>query len=169
MDNKIEKMSSDAVLDSLIQLFGIALFVVLIIAYSTGEEYPHTHMMIGYAIAVLLAVSLFWLMVKLNDGHAPPKWYSPRAIKVGLQNASSLTKTLAYLFAILAALPLCALLIMLVTHSVWGTTRIDEMHEVAAYFAVGLIVPYVVMVSVASRGSIEGRLRKIFAGSKRPF
>jgi FtsH-binding integral membrane protein len=145
------------------------LFVVLVIAYSTGEEYPHTHVMIGYAIAVLLAVSLFWLLVRLNESHSPSKWYSPSAIKVGFQNTSRLAKTLAFLFAILAALPLCALLIMLVTHSVWGTTRIDEMHEVAAYFAVGLIVPYVVMVGIASSASIEGRLRKIFAGSKRLF
>jgi len=170
MDQKIDKLRSDAVWDLLIQLFGIALFVMLIVAYSTGEEYPHTHVMIGYAIAILLAVSLFWLVVKLNDGHTPPKWYNPGAIKTGFLNAGRLAKTLAFLFTILAALPMCALLIMLVTHSVWGTTRIDEMHEVAAYFAVGLIVPYVVMVGIASSGSIEGRLRKIFAGSKRrPF
>jgi FtsH-binding integral membrane protein len=168
MDKKIEKLRSDAVWDLLIQLFGIALFVMLIVAYSTGEEYPHTHVMIGYATAILLAVSLFWLVVKLND-EAPPKWYNPGEIKVSFQNVGRLAKTLAFLFAILAAVPLCALLIMLVTHSVWGTTKIDEMHEVAAYFAVGLIVPYVVMVGIASSGSIEGRLRKIFAGSKRPF
>jgi cytochrome b561 len=169
MHSKIEKVRSDTAWDLLIQFFAIALFVALALAYSTGEEYPHTHATIGYAIAVLLAVSLFWLVVRLSDGHAPPKWYSPRAIKLGLQDAGGLAKTFAYLFAILAALPLCALLIMLVTHSVWGPTRIDEMHEVAAYFAVGLIVPYIVMVGVASSGSIEGRLRRMFAGSKRPF
>ncbi len=125
--------------------------------------------MIGYAIAVLLATSLFWLLVKLNDGHTPPMWYSPGAIKASLQDANRLGKTLAYLFVILAALPLCALLIMLVTYSVWGTTRIDEMHEVAAYFAVGLIVPYVVIVGVTSIGLIEARLRKSHAGIKRRF
>lgn len=65
---------------------------------------------------------------------------------------------------ILAALPLCALILMMLTHSLWGTVWIDEMHEVVAYFVVGLVAFYVVMVGVASSGHIEDRLRKMFGG-----
>jgi len=69
----------------------------------------------------------------------------------------------------LAALPLCALILMLLTHTLWGTTWIEEMHEVVAYFAVGLVAFYVAMVGIASSGHIEDRLRKMFGGNRRPY
>lgn len=66
----------------------------------------------------------------------------------------------------LATGSLCALFLMLLTHTLWGTTWIDEMHEVAAYFAVGLVAFYVAMAGIASSGHIEDRLRKMFGGNK---
>ena len=52
-------MRPDMIWDLLIRLSGVALFVLLVVAYSTGEEFPHTHVMIGYAIATLLVVGIF--------------------------------------------------------------------------------------------------------------
>jgi hypothetical protein len=72
-------------------------------------------------------------------------------------------------FSILAALPFCTLILMLLTHTLWGTTWIDEMHEVVAYFAVGLVVIYVAMVGIASSGHIEARLRRMRGGNKHPY
>jgi hypothetical protein len=86
-----------------------------------------------------------------------------------LQNADRVPKTLVSAFLILAAIPLCALILMLLTHTLWGTTWIDEMHEVVPYFAVGLVAFYVVMVGIASSGHIEGRLRRMFGGDKRSY
>jgi cytochrome b len=59
---------ADVSWDLIIRVSGVALFDLLIMAYATGEEYPHTHRMIGYGIAVLLAVSIFWLAVRPHDG-----------------------------------------------------------------------------------------------------
>jgi hypothetical protein len=70
---------------------------------------------------------------------------------------------------IMASLPLCALILMLLTHTVWGTTWIDEMHEVVAYFTVGLVLLYVAMVGIASSNYIEDRVRKLFWGDKHTF
>jgi cytochrome b len=159
----------DMIWDFLIRLSGIALFALLVIAYSTGEEYPHTHMMLGYAIAALVAVSIFWAVVRPHHAQFPPTAYSPRGIKALLRNADRVPKTLVSAFLILAALPLCALILMMLTHTLWGTVWIDEMHEVVAYFAVGLVAFYVVMVGIASSGHIEDRLRKLFGGGKRPY
>jgi len=159
----------DMIWDMLIRLSGIALFALLVIAYSTGEEYPHTHMMLGYAIAALVAVSIFWAVVRPHHAQFPPTAYSPRGIKALLQNADRVPKTLVSAFLILAALPLCALILMMLTHTLWGTVWIDEMHEVVAYFAVGLVAFYVVMVGIASSGHIEDRLRKLFGGGKHPY
>jgi cytochrome b len=159
----------DMIWDLLIRLSGIALFVLLIVAYSTGEEFPHTHMMIGYAIAALAAAGIFWAIVRPHHARFPPTVYSPRGIKALFQNTDRIPKTLASMFLILAAIPLCALILMLLTHTVWGTTWIDEMHEVVAYFAVGLVVFYIAMVGIASSGHIEDRLRKLLKGNKHPY
>jgi cytochrome b len=158
----------DMIWDLLIRLSGIALFVLLIIAYSTGDEYPHTHVMIGYAIAALVAAAVFWAVVRPRHAQFPPTVYRPHGIRALFQNADRMPKTLASVFLILAALPLCALILILLTHTLWGTTWIDEMHEVVAYFAVGLVAFYVAMVGIASSGHIEGRLRQMFGGNKRP-
>lgn len=159
---------ADMIWDLLIRLSGIALLVLLVIVYSTGEEFPHTHVMIGYAIAALIAVAIFWAVIRPHHAQFPPTVYSPRGVKALFQNADRVPKTLATIFLILAALPLCALILMLLTHTLWGTTWIDEMHEVVAYFAVGLVALHVAMVGIASSGHIEDRMRKIFGGSKHP-
>jgi hypothetical protein len=125
--------------------------------------------MIGYAIAALVAAGMFWAVVRPRHPQFPPTVYSPRGIKALVQNADPIPRTLASVFLILAALPLCALILMLLTHTLWGTTWIDEMHEVVAYFAVGLVAFYVAMIGLASSGHIEDRLRKMFGGDERPY
>jgi hypothetical protein len=81
---------------------------------------------------------------------------SPPRIKGQFENADRIHITMASVFLILAALPSCALILMLLTHALWGATSIDEMHEVVAYFAVGLIAFYVAMVIIASSGYVRG-------------
>jgi cytochrome b len=157
----------DMIWDRLIRLSGIALVVLLVIAYSTGDEFQETHMMIGYGIAVVVVAELVWEIVRPHHAPFAPTPYSSQGITAQFQNADSLPKTLASLFLILAALPFCALMLMLITHTVWGTTWIDEMHEVAAYFAIGLVVFYVAMVTIASSAHIENRVRRMLGGNER--
>jgi cytochrome b len=159
----------DMVWDLLIRLSGFALFILLVIAYSTGEEYPHTHLMIGYAIAALLFVGIAWEILRPHHARFPRTVYGAHGIKAQFQNADRIPKTLALVFMIMASLPLCALILMLLTHTVWGTTWIDEMHEVVAYFTVGLVLLYVAMVGIASSNYIEDRVRKLFWGDKHTF
>ena len=66
------------------------------------------------------------------------------------------------MFLIMIALPLCALVLMALTHTLWGATWIDEMHEVVVYFALGLVVVYVVTVGLASIEVIENRAKTWF-------
>lgn len=161
-------MRPDMIWDLLIRISGIALFVLLVVAYSTGDEFQETHMMIGYAMAALVVAGIFWTIVRPHHDRFPPIIYSPHGIKAQFRNADTVPKTLAFVFLILAALPFCALLLMLLTHTLWGTTWIDEMHEVAAYFAVGLVAFYIAMVGIASSGYVEDRVRKMFKGPKHP-
>ena len=43
------------------------------------------------------------------------------------------------------------------------------MHEVVAYFTVGLVFLFVAMVGIASSGYIEERVRKMLKSNKRPY
>jgi hypothetical protein len=43
------------------------------------------------------------------------------------------------------------------------------MHEVVAYFAVGLVIFYIAMVGVASSGYVEDRVRKMLKANKPPY
>ena len=156
----------DITWDLLIWVSGFALMVLLVIAYSTGEEYPHTHVVIGYAIVIVLAAGILWGIVRPHYNQYPRVVYSARGIKSVFQNADRVPKALASAFLIMAALPICAFLLMWLTHTLWGTTRIDEMHEVVAYFTVGLVAFYVAIVGIASSGPIEDRLRKLFGGNE---
>jgi cytochrome b len=157
-----------ALWDLLIRISGIVLFALLIVAYATGEEFPHTHVMIAYAIGALLAVGILWAVVRPHHDRFPPLIYSPRGMKALFQNADPVPKTLASVFFILAALPLCAMILMLLTHTLWGTTWIDEMHEVVAYFTVGLVGFYIAMVGIASSGYVEDRVRRMLRGNRHP-
>lgn len=156
----------DAIWDRLIRLSGVALVVLLIVAYSTGDEFQETHMMIGYGIAVVVVAELVWEIVRPHYTRFVSTLHISRGIAAQFQTADSLPRTLASVFLILAALPFCAFMLMLATHTVWGTTWIDEMHEVAAYFAIGMVAFYVAMVTVASSGHVENRVRKMLGGSK---
>lgn len=153
----------DMTWDFLIRLSGAALFVLLVVAYSTGEEFPHTHKMIGYAIAALLAAGIFWAIIRPRHNRFPTTVYSPREIKAQFR---TLPKALGFIFLVLAALPFCAFILMMLTHTLWGTTWIDEMHEVVAYFTLGLVVFYVVMVAIASIRHVEDRFRTVLKGKK---
>jgi hypothetical protein len=116
-----------------------------------------------------VVVAILWAVIRPRYAQFPPTVYSPRGIRALFQNADRVPRTLVSVFLILAALPLCALILMLLTHTLWGTTRIDEMHEVVAYFALGLVALHVAMVGIASSGHIEDRLRKMFGLNKRPY
>ena len=154
--------------DLIIRLSGIGLFVLLVVAYATGDEFPHTHVMIGYAIAALTVAGIVWALIRPHDARFSHIEYSPRAIKARFVSAGTAPKALVSMLLFLATLPLCALLIIFLTHTVWGTTWIDEMHEVVAYFVVGLVVFYIAMVGIAGSGNVENIIRRIRSGTRHP-
>ncbi len=144
----------------------MSLFIVLALAYFTGEEFPHTHAMIGYAIAALLVAGLYWELVRARHDRSG---YSIRRLFQTRWDVSQLgpaSVVFAILF-VLAILALVTLLLIGTTHTFWGLS-VDEMHEVVAYFAIGLTVFYVVMVLIASLERIENRSRSAANRPKRP-
>lgn len=140
--------------DRYIRLFGCSVFAILATAYVTGaEETPHTHQMIGYGIAVLLVAALTWELIRFRDNQGSAS-LSPRPTSPpsGLEPA---VIWLLITLPILAVLAGVALVLMLITHNYWGATLVDEMHEVVAYFGLGLIVVYVMSLLVRALGSLR--------------
>ena len=71
----------DMIWDWLIRLSGIALVVLLVVAYSTGEEFQHTHVMIGYAIAVVVVAGTFWEIVRPHHARFASTLYVRRELR----------------------------------------------------------------------------------------
>jgi hypothetical protein len=50
--------------------------------------------------------------------------------------------------------------VIALTHTLWRPAAVDEMHEVVAYFALGLVAFYVVIVLIASAEHLERALSR---------
>jgi cytochrome b len=174
-DNVIIKLG--VVWDVLIRISGLCLLALLILAYVTGEEFQHTHAILGYAIAALLLISIYWELIRPHHARFPGSILSAQTIRAFLQsvrrNPAQATARISSAFAVtaivvvLSVLAFSALLLMLLTHTLWRATSVDEMHEVVAYFALGLVVFHVAMVVIASGEHIERHVRKAIGSRKR--
>ena len=163
--------------DILIRISGLCLLALLILAYFTGEEFQHTHAILGYAIAALLLISIYWELIRPHHARFPGSILSAQSIRAFLQsvrsNSAQASARISSAFAVtaivivLSVLAFSALLLMLLTHTLWRATSVDEMHEVVAYFALGLVVFHVTMVVIASGEHIERHVRKIIGNRKR--
>ena len=163
-----------SMIDLFIRISGWSLLVLLIVAYATGEEFQHTHRIIGYGIAVLVVVGIFWGLIRPHNAKFSGPLYSPSGIRALFQNAISGTEQpdarhtsavgFVIILPILAVLAACAVIIMLATHNFWGATQVDEMHEVVAYFALGLLAFYVAMVVIASTEHVMRLVQSLVKG-----
>ena len=70
------------------------------------------------------------------------------------------------ILAMAGAMGAVALLLMVLTHNFYPATDVDEMHEVVAYFALGLVALHVIVVAVASAEHFEKRNKPSAANSK---
>lgn len=167
--SRIQSAASPAadLFDALVRAASILLLALLILAYATGEEYQETHLLIAYASAALVVAALYWELVRPHEARFKDYLFSRRAAQaigsvwkgtnIGVSSAPVVMGiALLLLMAILA----CAALAMIVaTHSLWPAAAVDEMHEVVAYLALGLVVFYLVVVLISSSEHLERRLR----------
>src|ERR1041384_5332570 len=90
-------------LDRYIRLFGCGVFVILIVAYATGEEFVHTHKMIGYGIAALLVSALISEIFKRRSVSLSRAQAAEARPREGLQSAGVALLIILPIFALLAA------------------------------------------------------------------
>ncbi len=153
-----------ALWDFVIRTSGACLFLLLVVAYTTGEEVQHTHMLIGYAIAALLIVGLWWELFRPHQSryldsifHLPEvrALFRRAARKVAQTNKIATGLFVMAVVIVVAVIALFALTLMFLAHNFYPATNIDEMHEVVAYFALGLVAFHVIVVIVASAEHLD--------------
>lgn len=146
-----------------IRASAVCLFLLLVVAYATGDEFQHTHVLIGYAVTALLVVHLWWEWFRPHSTRYLDSIFHPPKIQALFHRASGdlahrkistgfFVLAVAMLTAVIA---LFALVLVFLTHNFYPATAVDEMHEVVAYFALGLVVFHIVLVVVASMQRLD--------------
>jgi cytochrome b len=146
-----------------IRASAVFLALLLVIAYVTGEETQHTHAILGYALASLVVTQIWWELFRPHASRYVDSVFHPeRAIELfkrvssdladGKSAASSFVLAVAMVIAIIS---IFALVLVFLTHNFYAATAVDEMHEVIAYFALGLVVFHIVLVIIASMQRLD--------------
>lgn len=147
--------------DVLIRVAALCLGVVLLVAYLTGEEVQHTHTLIGYGLAAVIIATVYWELVRPHHARFLGPIFRADTLTTVFRTALAPPRKGPSAFAamgvlvLLAILALVTLVLIVVTHSLWSAVAVDEMHEVVAYFSLGLVAFFVAVVAIASGEHLE--------------
>lgn len=150
--------------DVLFRVAALCLSVLLVVAYVTGEEFQHTHVMIGYGFAAVVIATIYWELVRPPHSRFRGSISSARTLTTVFRSAlapprkGSATFAAMGVLVLLAILALVTFVLIALIHALSRPAAVDEMHEVVAYFALGLVTFYVVVVAIASGEHLERAL-----------
>jgi cytochrome b len=163
--------------DPFVRVFHWSLASLFVVAYATGDEIEQVHIAAGYTIAALIAVRIVWGFVGPHHARFASFVWSPRNVLGYLRDVALLRAPRylghnpaggAMIIALLVALAgTCATGIMMTNDAFWGAKWVEEVHEIFANLAVGLIVVHVIGVIVASFEHRENLVTAMFTGRKR--
>ena len=152
--------------DVLFRVAALCLGVLLVLAYLTGEEFQHTHVLIGYGLAAVVIVTIYWELVRPPHARFHGSIFSASTLTTVLRSSLAPPRKGPAAFAamgvlvLLSILALVTLVMVALTHALWPPAAVDEMHEVVAYFALGLVAFFVVVVLIASAEHLERALAR---------
>src|SRR3974390_209699 len=81
--------ATSVVWTTMLRSSGAGLTFLLLVAYATGDEYPHTHMLIGYGIAAVIIANLYWELVHPHRLHLSGSNVSRLTFSTAIQDALS--------------------------------------------------------------------------------
>ena len=139
------------------------LALLLVVAYVTGEETQHTHAVLGYALGALVITQTWWELFRPHESRYVDSVLHPksavelfRRVSSHLAHRKIASGTFVLAVAmVIAIISLFALVLVLLTHSLYSATAVDEMHEVVAYFALGLVVFHIALVIIGSMQRLD--------------
>ncbi|MEM5491842.1 cytochrome b/b6 domain-containing protein [Hoeflea sp. AS16] len=163
--------------DPLVRIFHWSLVGLFTFAFLTGDEWQQPHEVAGYIIAGLIGFRVIWGFVGSRHARFFSFIYGPSTVAGFLADTARL-KARRYLghnpagglmvVGLLLAIAVISLSgWMMTTDAFWGVKWVEELHEGAAFTALGLIALHVGGVIVASLEHGENLVRAMITGCKR--
>jgi cytochrome b len=173
----IQSPATVRVWDPLVRIFHWSLVGLFTFAFLTGDEWQKPHEVAGYIIAGLIAFRVVWGLIGSRYARFASFIYRPSTVAGFLADTMRM-KARRYLGhnpaggLMVAGLLLAIVGIslsgwMMTTDAYWGVGWVEELHEAAAFTALGLVALHVGGVIVASFEHGENLVRAMVTGRKR--
>jgi cytochrome b len=163
--------------DPFVRIFHWSLVGLFAFAFLTGDEWQQPHELAGYAIAGLVAARIVWGFVGSRHARFSTFVRSPNQVfrflfaTARFSAPRYLGHNPAGAAMILALLPATGVIAttgyMMTTDAYWGVEWVEEVHELAAWGALGLIALHLAGVVAASLEHGENLVRAMVTGRKR--
>jgi cytochrome b len=163
--------------DPFVRIFHWSLVGLFAFAFLTGDEWQQPHELAGYAIAGLVAARIVWGFVGSRHARFSTFVRSPNQVFRFLSATARFSAPrylghnpagAAMILALLAAIGVIATTgYMMTTDAYWGVEWVEEVHELAAWGALGLIALHLAGVVAASLEHSENLVRAMVTGRKR--
>ncbi|MDR0250145.1 MAG: cytochrome b/b6 domain-containing protein [Burkholderiales bacterium] len=163
--------------DLFVRIFHWSLAALFLIAYVTGDELEEVHIIVGYAIASLIAARVVWGFIgsyhaRFRNFVKPPRetlaylrdeilLKAPRHIGHNPAAAAMIVTLLVMLTAT------CFTGYMMTTDVFGGAEWVEEVHEASANITVGLIAVHILAALMASFMHRENLILSMITGRKR--
>jgi len=163
--------------DPLVRIFHWSLVGLFTFAFLTGDEWQGPHETAGYIIAGLITFRVVWGFVGSRHARFWSFIYGPSTV-AGFLGDTVRMKARRYLghnpagglmvLGLLLAIAVISLSgWMMTTNAYWGVKWVGELHEGAAFAALGLVALHIGGVIVASFEHGENLVRAMITGRKR--
>lgn len=173
----IQSPATVRVWDPLVRIFHWSLVGLFTFAFLTGDEWQKPHEVAGYIIAGLIGFRVIWGLIGSRYARFASFIYRPSTVAGFLADTVRM-KARRYLGhnpaggLMVAGLLLAIIAIslsgwMMTTDAYWGVGWVEELHEAAAFTALGLVALHVGGVIVASFEHGENLVRAMVTGRKR--
>lgn len=173
----VQSPATVRVWDPLVRIFHWSLVGLFTFAFLSGDEWQKPHEVAGYIIAGLIGFRVIWGLVGSRHARFASFIYRPSTV-AGFVTDTVRMKARRYLghnpagglmvIALLLAIAVISLSgWMMTTNAYWGVEWVEELHEAAAFGALGLIALHIGGVIVASFEHGENLVRAMVTGRKR--
>ena len=163
--------------DPFVRIFHWSLVGLFAVAFAIGDEVERLHILLGYAIATLIALRIVWGFVGSRYARFSNFVRSPRTIVYYVSEAARWRAPRYLGHNPAGAAMIVALLLMITgiavtgfamtTDAFWGAKWVEELHEGLAYATLGLIALHIVGVVFSSLEHRENLVKSMVTGRKR--
>jgi len=163
--------------DPFVRVFHWTLIALILAAFATGEDAEQKHVMLGYAIVVIVGLRLAWGFVGPKPARFASFVKSPAETLRYLRETITMRAPRTFGHNPLGAMMILALIAaigvvswtgyLLTTDAWWGSEQLKEIHEASVYGLFALVAAHVAGVVWTSLEQRENLVLAMVTGRKR--